>query len=239
MRAQSSRSSPSWLSSGLRHGPDHRRSSISQAWSRACHADRRIAKRAAQTDFCRKPAGSGSPCALAASATRNASRSWRASTGPNAPAERNRPPSAERYAESASRTCCTIDSRSRPPPRGPLRRSTSRASSAVRSNAAHAPSSSPVSRDSSSSAMGSPSLARATPGAPKSVVAFPVNRSETRRPAAFSRSGRPRARAPRASAYLGRYSASVIKAASSSRPARHHPGQSVAAAKARLAPTSR
>src|SRR5262249_50801252 len=87
-----------------------KRSSISQAWSSACHAVRRTKYRGGQRWPERGTRSGGSPRAAAAKAATAAART--SSPGRN--------PSFDTYAPSASATCVTIFSRLRPPPRGPF-----------------------------------------------------------------------------------------------------------------------
>lgn len=127
----------------------------------------------------------------------------------------------------------------RPPPRGPVCSDLPVAVMIVLSNARQQALNTFCRRLSSAEWTASASHSGAMPGAPKSVVAFPFNRS--RKINADSSTGdlNP-SRAERTTrAYRGAYSRSACRADASSRPLRHQPGQSRAPAKTRFAPVSR
>ena len=125
-----------WDASGVVPGdhvnPGSKRSSISQAWSRACQAIRRVAKRTGQ----RRPP-SGDPSDGSARTSRTAARNTATVAGSSGSGSPTRNPIARAYPASAPATWATIRSRSRPPPRGPFRRLTGAAATTA-SNVAQA-----------------------------------------------------------------------------------------------------
>ena len=142
-------------------------------------------------------------------------------------------PSLRAYACSAASTCSTMASRSRPPPRGPLR-SDGGAPRATPSSTAQAASTSAAMRRASALLSGCRSAAAETSGAPKSVVAVPGTRSTT----AYSPGANAIPASAGTAAYRSACSASAASAVSSVLAVRDQPGQSTALAKARFSVAS-
>src|SRR5437899_9112575 len=137
---------------------------------------------------------------------------------------------------SAPRTCSTILSRSRPPPRGPFL-SSEGADAATSSKTAQAAFTNDAMRSASVFESGVVSPFAISCGTPKSVLADPGIRCTTRKPATVRGSNASFAFLA-TGAYRGAYAARAASAEPSSFPARHQPGQSRAAAKPRSLPGS-
>src|SRR2546425_12648477 len=172
----------------MRHHDEHAahvlRSSISHAWSSTCHAMRRATYRGGHlfSPPCGPPADARIASRIALRVAATAAASPRLGV-------RSLSPSLGVYADSASMVWSAILSRSRPPPRGPLR-SSAGAFEITLSKTFHEAASRAQMRSASAAESPLVSLDAGMPGAPKSVVALPVTRSTTLNCAAVGKSMR-------------------------------------------------